>query len=83
MNQPTYLHPQDAAIVREVDQHSGLTTVRLYDCDGDKLFHFPPEWTDEMIHHAINFANKAYAAGHRSGDFAARLEIRTALGIQA
>jgi len=78
---PTYLYIKDAAIVREVDEHSGLPTVHLYDCEGEMRYFFPPEWTDEQICHAIRFANKAFAAGYKLGDYTARYEIRAVLGI--
>ena len=77
-----YLNTKDYTIVREPDTHSGVMVARIYDGDGDARHYFPNEWTDEQIHWAVSFANKAFGKGYELGDFNARYQIRAALGIE-
>lgn len=76
-----YCHPGDAFIERKKDGPAG-DTCELYDCDGNKLFAFAPEWTDAQIMKALDFANVAFSAGVRYGRSDKAYEVRKALGME-
>ena len=71
-----FIHPQDVAIIRDEDHPD---QARVYDADGEHRQDFPSSWTDEQIHFAIRFANKAYGIGFDSGLEMKAYEIRTTL----
>ncbi|MFZ5621145.1 MAG: hypothetical protein ACOY5W_09010 [Pseudomonadota bacterium] len=63
------------------DPYSPASAV-AYDCDGDFLYRFDEDWTDDQIRTALSFANKAYGLGWRVGQEIKMREIRAALGIR-
>jgi len=75
MANTTFLHLEDASIVRSAE----LTT--LYDADGNNIWQFPPEWSNEQIMHAVALANSAYESGYEIGKVTKARQIREALNI--
>lgn len=73
------VHLDDCEILRDYspEPHRAVLFTR----DGDQLWSVPDTWTDEQIWAALQFANRAYAMGYRSGVHHKMLEIRQALGI--
>lgn len=75
-----YCHPNDAAI--ENDKRENTAGERLlYNSDEDLLFAFPPDWTDDQVMKALDFANEAFEKGIRYGRSEVAFEIRKALGM--
>jgi hypothetical protein len=77
-----YCHPKDAKIVEDERENTKGEKL-LYSCDGDLLFAFPNDWTDEQVMKALDFANEAFGVGRRLGRLDKAYEIRKALGMTA
>jgi hypothetical protein len=75
-----YCHPQDAKIVDDVRDNTKGEKL-LYNCDGDLLFAFPNDWTEEHVMKALDFANEAFERGNRYGRSDKAYELRKALGM--
>lgn len=75
----TLCHQSDCYVERTKDI-AGECAI-LQDEEGNHLFRFPASWTDEQIHHALAFANKAFSQGVELGKSKKQYEIRAVLGI--
>lgn len=66
---PVLCHPADATIVRVLSPVSPASdgNTQLYDDEGTALASFPASWSDDDIHRALAFANRAYALGVTAG----------------
>lgn len=67
INTPVLCHPEDAYIERFATTKEVLQ-ARLCDEDGTELASFPASWSDDDIHRALAFANRAYALGVAAGN---------------
>jgi len=75
MDYSYFVLPEDCEVVR--DDKSAC----IMDRDGEKIFDFPPEWTDETAFDALHIANEFYGIGHQHGMETKAGEIRRALFI--
>jgi hypothetical protein len=67
------------SIRRDDPEYPGRAVV--LDSDGDVLWHFRADWTDEQIQEALGWANDAFRVGYGAGRAAKVQEIRKALEI--
>lgn len=74
-----YCYKEDCHIER--GERMGEPVARLFDEEGDQKWTFPGDFTDEHIHDAIEFANKAYALGVEIGKERKAAEMRAVLGV--
>jgi len=76
----TYLaHKNDCSVIRNLKfyEHEAV----LIDCDGEVLFSFPKDLTNNQIFKALEFANKAYSIGYKNGELSKINEIKTILNL--
>lgn len=74
----TYATRNHCTIDRNNDYSKGSAV--LLDEEGEVLWCFPWEWSDDQVWLALDFANRAYDSGFSSGKFLQQFEIRKALG---
>lgn len=68
-----YLSRNDCTVVRDHEDYPA--SVVLIDCDGEVVRVFDEDWTDDQIFAALAFANDAYAAGVKLGEWRKAQEI--------
>lgn len=68
-----FKHKEYCGIVRH-ENHPQLT--ELIDEEGEVVYAFPKEWTDEQIWTALAFANKAWRYGFECGQIDIREDFR-------
>ncbi len=70
----------DITIARDDPDYPGM--VAVFDDEGEHVWTFLGEWSDDQIKMAIDLANHAYATGYRLGGDNKAREIRLAIGAQ-
>ncbi len=75
-----FVHKDDCFIERREDALQGKV-ADLFTADGDKLWTFPGDMSDQMIMSAVAFGNHAYAKDVQQGEAAKVYEIKACLGI--
>lgn len=78
---PLYLHHLDIRIDRDNKRYPASAVV--FNADGDFIFRFDKDWSDDQIKVAVDFANTAYAKGVATGAASKLREIQSALGVGA
>jgi len=76
-----YLHQNDAVIWRN-DSNYPDYPVTLTDEEGEPVYGFPKNWTDEMVYLALAFANESYSVGVKVGKARKEREIKKVLGVK-
>lgn len=78
----TYLSLVDAIIEDQGEPSPGFRSKLLLDPEGNLIWRFPGDWTENQIRIALEFANHTFGIGHARGWASALREVRKALGIQ-
>lgn len=74
-----YVHQSDCEIER--DHADYPASAALLDFEGEVVYRFDEDWSDDQIWMALAFANKLYDAGVKIGKEDKAREIKRALGI--
>jgi len=77
-----YLNLTDAHIEDNGGTEPGCRSKLLLDQEGNLIWRFPGDWTENQIKIALEFANHAYGIGHCRGWKVALRAVRKAIGIE-